>query len=552
MEIFLRIMAFILNAFGILVTKILDLTMSPRRPKYPGIRNPLLNKSVVELVTQLRRGEVSLQVQDICKVMCLWFRLKITSVELVSAYIERIQEVNPSLNAVVEDRYEAALQDAKLADEFIAKAKSDFDRVALYTKYPILGIPFTVKESCGVKGMSFAVGSLARKNLKSPKDGDVVELVRAAGGIPLLVSSNPEFCMSFETTNNIYGSTLNPYDLRRTSAGSSGGEGSLNGAGATTFGVSSDISGSIRLPALFCGVFGHKPTGGLTSVKGHFPYSLTDSKFPKMLQLGPITRFARDLPLLLEIMAGDNKHKLNMAEPVTLKEMKVYYAYGYSGFNCLTHPVVDSEIQWAITKAVQCLEKGGVQSKKLDLKFLSNSLEIGLVGLVDLKGMPSIVTQRADRDPSMRLLIIELFNSIIGHSIFTKEAMFLEVMKRFNGLMASGNMGPYREEAQKIKVYLNQLLGNHGVLILPTFHTSALCFHTSLVNMTGIDHMLLFNILGLPATHVPMGLNQRGLPIGLQVVAGQYQDKLCLKVAAELEAVFHGWVPPVPHEVTSK
>jgi len=74
---------------------------------------------------------------------------------------------------------------------------------------------------------------------------------------------------------------------------------------------------------LFCGVFGHKPTGGLTSVRGHFPYSLTDKKFPKMLQIGPITRFARDLPLLLEIMAGDNKHKLKMSEPVALKDMKV-------------------------------------------------------------------------------------------------------------------------------------------------------------------------------------------------------------------------------------
>jgi len=83
---------------------------------------------------------------------------------------------------------------------------------------------------------------------------------------------------------------------------------------------------------------------------------------------------------------------------------------------------------------------------------------------------------------------------------------------------------------------------------MPTFHTSALCFHTSLLNVTGIDNLLLFNILGLPATHVSMGTNQRGMPIGLQVVAAQYQDKLCLKVAAELEAVFHGWVPPVPHD----
>lgn len=173
--------------------------------------------------------------------------------------------------------------------------------------------------------MSYSVGSLIRKDMKAPQDGDVVELVRAAGGIPLLVSANPEFCMSFETSNNIHGRCLNPYDLRRTTAGSSGGEAALNGVGATPFGVASDISGSIRLPAMFCGVFGHKPTGGLTSTKGHFPYSLTDPQFPRMLQMGPITRFARDLPILLQIMAGTNSHKLKIEEQVPLKDMKVRF-----------------------------------------------------------------------------------------------------------------------------------------------------------------------------------------------------------------------------------
>lgn len=92
---------------------------------------------------------------------------------------------------------------------------------------------------------------------------------------------------------------------------------------------------------------------------------------------------------------------------------------------------------------------------QLDLKFFGNSLEMALVSLVDLKGLPSIVTQQHNRNPSMRLLMVELFNSAIGHSIFTKEAMFLEVMKRFNGLIASGNMERYREEVKKLKTHLN-------------------------------------------------------------------------------------------------
>ncbi|EDW84914.1 uncharacterized protein Dwil_GK14375 [Drosophila willistoni] len=531
MEIITRLFAFVLNGLGIIVNKLLDLLQSRKKPTYPGIRNPLLTKSVIELSTELRRGVIS-------------------SVDLVEAYIARVREVNPSLNAVIEERFDAALKDAKLADDLIARASSQYDRVALYTRYPILGIPFTVKESCSVKGLSYTVGSVIRKNMKAPKDGDVVELLRAAGGIPLLVSSNPEFCMSFETNSVLHGRCVNPYDLNRTSAGSSGGEAALNGSGASPFGVGSDISGSIRLPSMFCGVFGHKPTGGLTSVKGHFPYSSIDENFNSLLQIGPITRFARDLPLLLEIMAGGNKEKLKMEEPLELKDIKIYYAYGYSRFNYITHPSVDFDIKMSITKAVKCFEKAGLQTKELDLQFLSNSFELALVGLLDLKGLPSVVTQQAHRQPSMRLLIIEQFNSIIGHSLFTKESIFLELMQRLNALMATGNMQQYREETKQIKEHMINLLGENGVLFMPTFHTSALCFNTSLVNVPGMDSLVLFNILGLPATHVTMGLNSRGMPIGFQVIAAPFKDKLCLKIAMELEGAFNGWVPPVPHQFT--
>ncbi|XP_030370050.1 fatty-acid amide hydrolase 2-B [Scaptodrosophila lebanonensis] len=530
MEFLIRLVALIMTAVCTVLNKFLDIILPCKKPNYPPIRDPILLKSVTELSTELRRGELK-------------------SVDLVSAYITRIREVNTALNAVVEDRFEEALNEAQLADDFIAKASSEFDRVALFTRYPLLGIPFSVKESCSVKGLSYEVGSIVRKNIKAPQDGDVVELLRAAGGIPMLVSANPEFCMSFETNTVAHGRCLNPYDLRRTTAGSSGGEAALNGSGSTPFGVGSDISGSIRLPAMFCGVFGHKPTGGLISVKGHFPNSATDKNMPKYLQIGPLTRFARDMPLLLEIMAGENKHLLKMNEPVALKDIKIHYAYGYSGLNALTHPMLDFDIKLSILRAVKCFEKAGMQPKQLDLKFLHNCMEVVLVALVDLKGIPSIVTQQAHRQPHMRLLVVEMFNSLIGHSLFTKEALFLELMKRLNALMFESHMEQYRKEAKTIKKQMSTILGNNGVLFVPTFHTSALCFNTSVLNFTGIDIVLLFNVLGFPSTHVPMGLNQRGMPIGFQVIAAPYQDKLCLQIAAELEGAFKGWVPPVPHQL---
>ncbi|XP_017856358.1 PREDICTED: fatty-acid amide hydrolase 2-B [Drosophila arizonae] len=532
MEIIIRFFGLILSYLALLLNRILEYVICREQPDYPPIRHPLLLKSVLELVTALRRGQL-------------------TSQQLVEVYIERVREVNPSLNAVIEDRFEEALLEAKHADSLIAEASLDYDRVALFTRYPLLGIPFSVKESCGVKGLSYAVGSVLRKGMKAPRDGDVVELVRAAGAIPLLVSATPEFCMSFETNTVANGRCRNPYDLTRTSGGSSGGEGALNGAGASLFGIGSDIAGSIRLPAMFCGVFGHKPTGGLTSIKGHFPYSLVDENLPNYLQLGPITRFARDMPLLLEIMAGDNKHKLKMNEPVPLNELKIYYSYGYPGLNGLTHPYVADDIKLTIVRALTCLGKAGIESTQLDLSFLDNIFELVIVALVDLKGLPSIITQQAGRPPNMRLLVLEMFNSIIGHSLFTKEALFLELMQRLNGMISTNKMQQYRDEVARIKTHLTELLGDRGVLFLPTFHSTALNFHTSLFNITGIDSLLLFNVLGFPATHIPMGLSLAGTPVGFQVIAAPYQDKLCLQIAAELEAAFLGWTPPVLHQIAA-
>lgn len=169
--------------------------------------------------------------------------------------------------------------------------------------------------------MSLCVGSTKRRGARATEDADCVELLRAAGAIPLLVSNTPEYCMSWETNNYVTGRTLNPHDSRRTAGGSSGGEGALIGAGASLFGVGSDLAGSIRLPAMFNGIFGHKPTDGLISIVGHFPAS--EDNFQGFLALGPMCRYARDLPTLVHLMAGKNGAKLRLNEPLRTVDIKV-------------------------------------------------------------------------------------------------------------------------------------------------------------------------------------------------------------------------------------
>lgn len=191
--------------------------------------------------------------------------------------------------------------------------------------------------------------------------------MRAAGAIPLLVSNTPEFCTSWESNNYITGRTLNPHDSRRTAGGSSGGEGALIGAGASLFGVASDVAGSIRIPAMFNGVFGHKPTGGVISLEGHFPMS-PDARFGECLTIGPICRYARDLPTLVHVMAGaEGAAKLRLDEECLTKDIRVFYMED-AGFSMVDVPV-QPEIKVYMQRAVEHFRRNGMSAKPVSLGF---------------------------------------------------------------------------------------------------------------------------------------------------------------------------------------
>lgn len=197
--------------------------------------------------------------------------------------------------------------------------------------------------------MTFSVGHIPRKGMTALGDGETVAKIRSAGGIPLLVSNTPEFCSSWECSNLITGRSVNPYDRRRTCGGSSGGEvcsnarmkmyttfklilfliwlfriiqGALIGCGASLFGVGTDMAGSIRVPAQFNGIFGHKPTPRVVSMTGHYPY-IEGEQFLDLAVMGPLCRYASDLPLLLEIMGGTNAPQLRLRYSINLQYVKV-------------------------------------------------------------------------------------------------------------------------------------------------------------------------------------------------------------------------------------
>uniref|UniRef100_A0A1I8NX75 Amidase domain-containing protein n=1 Tax=Stomoxys calcitrans TaxID=35570 RepID=A0A1I8NX75_STOCA len=530
MEFLLRFLQFLVKIVYIIVYPILTVLLPQKsnEKKVPPIKKKVLLLPLVEIIAAMR------------------YR-KLTSQQLVQAYIERIKEVNPLINAIVEERFEDAMVEAKRADDLLAKcANSQLSQ--LYTRYPLLGVPFTVKESVGIKGMSHVVGSLKRVGIKAKIENESVENLRLAGAIPLLVSANPEYCFSIETTSYTNGRCLNPYDSRRSSGGSSGGEGALNGSGATLFGIGSDIAGSIRIPSLFNGVFGHKPTGGLVPINGIFPSS-AEAECAQLLQPGIITRFGSDLSLLLHVMAGENSVKLGFASAVDTKEIKVHYSLGFDGLNGFLHHSVMADIQIAILKAVKYLQQSGLQTKIAKIKGFHDSNEISFSGIARLKKMSYILNDNA----SLKELLYELTKSIWNGSQYSKEGLTFELLRRTQAFMFSEDkVAKYKQKGEELKKEVINLLGNNGVLFFPAFPVPAIHHNTSVLAQWAVDYSLLFNILGLPTTFVPMGLDNQGLPVGFQIIAAPYNDKLCIQIAGALEAAFGGWEPPSKYEVAQR
>ncbi|PSN48701.1 hypothetical protein C0J52_13546 [Blattella germanica] len=343
------------------------------------------------------------------------FLFQLRSEEVVRAYISRLQEINPILNAIVEDRYAEAIKDAQQIDKEIASKR--FTEEELESNRPLLGVPITVKESCTVKGcLSTSVGSLPRHGIKADKDGAAVNFLRKAGAIPLLVSNTPEYCLSWETNNLVTGKTVNPYNPLRTSGGSSGGEAALVGAGASVVGVGSDVAGSIRIPAMFNGVYGHKPTPGYISIEGHFP-TVQDVKFENYLTVGPIARYSEDLRLLLSIMAGERAVRLKLNEKVDLQNLNIYYMAD-AGFSLVLLPVEDE-----IKKTILFV------AKHLNTKYGSR-----------LKGVLEQLN-----------LLSEFLKSIFGMSYFSFSLIVFYCLQTTNALIPKGKYSYYYKRHEELR-----------------------------------------------------------------------------------------------------
>jgi amidase len=213
---------------------------------------------------------------------------KISSVELTQHAMHRIDKFQPKLNAYVYQMREEALERARQADEAVAHNTA---------RGPLHGVPVNVKESFGVQGRPCTWGIAAFKDAKAQRHSTPVARLLDAGAVLLGATNVPVNLMDHQSFNDIYGRTNNPWDLGRSPGGSSGGSAASLAAGMTFFSIGSDIGGSIRVPAAFCGIYGHKPTLDIVDMSGHLPAGThQDPGFSTLLAVGgPMARTAEDL-----------------------------------------------------------------------------------------------------------------------------------------------------------------------------------------------------------------------------------------------------------------
>jgi fatty acid amide hydrolase 2 len=396
--------------------------------------------------------------------------------------------------------------------------------------------------------MKSTMGSIHQKDRFMQQDASVVRRVRDAGAILIGTTNVPELGFWFECDNVIYGPTKNPYDLSRTSGGSSGGQAAILGAGVSAFGIGSDIGGSIRTPAAFCGIFGHKPSDRIVPITGHFPLypeiakEITGAKYPFTV-IGPMARTADDLEVLLRLMIGPDEIDLNVKDEFSLRPrvenaeaLKVYF---------LPSPLIhgtsetENDLAQVIRHAARYLKEMGAATEEADAKLLLRGFELWLARTWSIESQD--FTQALTQDGFLNFPK-ELSRLAMGKRKYTLPALLTSFLDKTNKDLS--HQSENLQALADLKKFLTEKLGSHGVLLMPVHPRKAPHLGATYTRPFDFAYAGIINALGFPSTAVPMGLSEEGLPLSLQVIAAEDQDHLCLSVARMLEIGFGGWQAP--------
>lgn len=459
-----------------------------------------------------------------------WVRQrKVSPRELVDAHIDRIGAVNPALNAVIAQRFDAARREAELAQ---ARVMSTDDPEQLP---PLLGLPFTTKEYIMAEGMPLSAGIWSRRHVVADRDAETVRRLTAAGAILVGITNVPEGGLWMETYNPVHGRTVNPWDPRHAAGGSSGGEAAIVTAGGVAFGLASDIGGSIRIPAAFCGAVGHKPSGRMVPNTGFWPQA--QGELSAYLGCGPITRRVEDVMPILRVLAGPDgvdevvrPWTLGDPDAVDLRDVVVYPTEGNG-----TTRIADVTRR-AIRDAARALQERGATIAELDAPRMKKAFLIWSAMMTAAEG-PSYAEVLGNGTPISAGR--EFLRLLTGRSRHTLPAVAIVGLERIAARLP-GAIDKAIADGRALQAELEHTLGPRGVMLHPPYSRPAPRHFAPMLTPFDFVCTGLFNVLEFPATVVPTGFAE-GLPLAVQVIARRGNDHLTLAVAGALEQAFGGW-----------
>jgi Asp-tRNA(Asn)/Glu-tRNA(Gln) amidotransferase A subunit family amidase len=448
---------------------------------------------------------------------------KVSPVEVVNAHLEQVAALQPKLNAFVHLDVEGAREQARAAEAALMRR----ERVG-----PLHGVPLTIKSCIDAAGWPTPAGSLLRKDYVPQVDAPLVARLRAAGAIVLGNTNTPEYLMAYETDNSLSGKTRNPWNLERSSGGSSGGEAAAIASGCSAGGVGSDGSGSIRVPAHFCGICGLKPTPGRIPVTGHFPEG--GGAFAWIGVVGPMARTVADVRALFEVMAGPDTGD-SLSAPVPVRAVKEKDVRGLRVGILVSDALgkATPETTLAVERAASLLSERGFLVERKPLSGLDCAMELWWYFFG-----PVIANIIREGDLGQD----EMMSPMLREYVALATA---EMKLTYDGfLKACGERDRLRSQILRQMEEVTVLLS--PVSAGPAFkHVEGNWRSGAKENYRDtMRHSQWLNLAGFPGVAVPVGMSHEGLPIGVQVIGRPYEEELVLAVAEAIERGRGPWRAP--------
>ena len=461
------------------------------------VTEDLTAKSATELAAQIRTRRIS-------------------AVEVVEAHLKRIEQVNPSLNAIVTVASDA-LDCARAADEHLCDGIVG----------PLHGVPLTIKDTIDTKGLRTTYGSRLRANHVPDHDATAVTRLRAAGAIILGKTNTPEMAIPYETDNPVFGRTNNPHDPKRTSGGSSGGEAAAIAAHLSPAGIGSDLSGSIRVPAHFCGISGLKPTTGRVPMDGHVPEATGALSLGACI--GPMARRVIDLALLFNVLADSPPAELSETEFVAnaqreLRDVQIGF-YLDDG-----HTPITEETEAAVRRAAGTLSGAGLAVREERPPSVSEGARLW-VELFSRAAAAQLRSFYRGREEDAGSRVASIIMKPEDESTFESKIELAE------------SLAHAVVERERLRENLISWMKTTSLILAPVGAVPAFEHATGRVIVAGqsistfqaFSYSQTFNVFGLPAVAVPVARTAEGLPIGVQIVGRPFAERMVLDAAAIVE-----------------